>query len=150
MISKYLLNILLVAFTSCYMSRNTNICYNEPISNDGCCSDSKATYFPFSLYHPYYNINKDELELHTYLIKVDSSLSVKRTNIQVYFLKGVDTIRLNEVEKFSRYSYPNLLNEPELYIHFEYTVEKKMDGSIKEISEDFKLYRCKRTFRSVH
>jgi hypothetical protein len=147
---KYLLIVAVLFLTSCFSSKQINICFGDSVNKDKCCSDSKTQYFPFSVSHPFYNQNKDEIELSTYLIKVDSSLKVERKNITLYLLKGIDTIQLQEVVKFDRYSYPNVVNEPELYIHFDYTVMKKSDSSIKEVKEDFKLFRCKRTFRSVH
>jgi hypothetical protein len=147
---KYLLIVAVLFLTSCFSSKQTNICFGDSVNKYTSCSDSKTQYFPFSVSHPFYNQNKDEIELSTYLIKVDSSLKVERKNITLYLLKGIDTIQLQEVVKFDRYSYPNIVNEPELYIHFDYTVMKKSDSSIKEVKEDFKLFRCKRTFRSVH
>lgn len=148
--SKYSLIILLAVFTSCLAHRETNICFNINPDKAKTCSYSTAQYFPFQVSHSYYNLNKDEIEIVSYLVLADSNYKVKLNLAQPYLIKGGDTIRLKEIEKFNRYSYPNILNEPVIHIHFDYTVLKKLGGSVIEIKEDFKLYRGKNTFRTVH
>jgi hypothetical protein len=146
-----LFTVYILSLASCLSSRVTQVDFMKSSDCKGKHAAYEYTsYFPFKLNRPFYQSTADELEFAAFLVLADSTLSIKLQQVQPYLLKNGDTVKLKEIQQFSRYNYPGIINEPEVYIHLNYTVQKKAGGSIQEINEDIKLYRCSNTFRSVH
>ncbi len=108
------------------------------------------TYFPFKFQRPFYRDTRDELELTSFLVLVNDSLKITQNSIRPYFIKNGDTTYLQVIKAFETFNYPGVANEPELYIHFDYTVLHKASNITQQVKEDIKLYRRLYHFRSVH
>ena len=147
--NKFILFFAIVFLSSCY-AKLTTVIFTNVSGAKKPCPQANTKYFPLDVMHPYYFNNKNDIEISNFLILADSLLKIHLIKVEPYLIKNGDTLRLQEVKQFKVYSFPNIINEPVLNIHFEYNVETKSSGKIENVKEDVRLYSCINTSRSVH